>query len=622
MMKNRLISAMLLIIILGLVLMSSFSYAQTSESANPDNLQRTFTFDVQYGQIRSTHTLYVSIPTSLYEYYKSQSHSASSDSNYVKYVTSNVFNSIAENIQKETNNIPYSDEQFANAVLSMVRQIPYNKSNAKYPVEAIVENSGDCDVLSILAASIMKAGGLDVVLFHYKDITPTHMNIGVYLPYKPVYRAWWIAPEGFEYNNKTYWVAETTSLGQWKVGERPELPASAKTNIISLENSSQSSPGQISSSLDTPLLASAISITLSSDDLNVTETTRPITISGTISPALPSKTVTMYVTQGKSVKAFNTITDQSGNYAFNWNLTSSTYQIQTSCTNIANYTAAESDTLTVFGSYRPSVTDYEFDYYLTGSTENSITRVYTPVYGEIPTSNFKEFLSGNISGNGAALSGEFMVLSNNRTDASNEPVVMPETEYTIRIPRRGNRPETVRIIILEDVLLPSQIPNGQFGFILQQNGDENYSASIRILDDQDVSQITQLNDDDTFFNASQVTKENTWYKITATISENATNATICEENGNPLNNFTQKNQTTTTNQIGVLLAYNPGAVIAFRNLKVETLDELEPPVSSANSLDNKLMSSPRYVELFIVLIAFTIVAVAAIALLRKKRQKK
>lgn len=53
----------------------------------------------------------------------------------------------------------------------------------KYPVEVIVENEGDCDLLSFVAASIMMAGGLDIVLLYYES--QKHMNVGVNLTHAP-----------------------------------------------------------------------------------------------------------------------------------------------------------------------------------------------------------------------------------------------------------------------------------------------------------------------------------------------------------------------------------------------------------------------------------------------------
>src|SRR4030067_3378903 len=205
-MKKRLLRTLLLATILGLMWVNSLHEVLSVESSSAvsSSFERAFTFDVQQGLFRPMHTLYVSVPTSLYDYYSTKSHSAYGDDDYVKFVTSDAFKPIAEDIQKVTSNLAYNDEQFANAVLAVVRQITYVRSTVKYPVEAIVENSGDCDVLSLLAASIMKAGGLDVVLLYYKGLNPSHVNLGVYLPNSPVYRSSWTVPTGFEYNNKTY----------------------------------------------------------------------------------------------------------------------------------------------------------------------------------------------------------------------------------------------------------------------------------------------------------------------------------------------------------------------------------------------------------------------------------
>src|SRR4030067_1585140 len=197
-MKERLLRTLLLATILGLVWVNSLHQVLSVEPSSPvsGNFERAFTFDVQQGLFWVMHTLYVSVPASLYDYYSSKSHFVTADGDYVKFVTSDAFKPIAEDIQNVTSNLAYSDEQFANAVLAVVRQVSIVRSPVKYPVEAIVENSGDCEELSLLAASIMKAGGLDVVLLYYKGLNPSHVNIGVHLPYSPVYRSGWTVPTG------------------------------------------------------------------------------------------------------------------------------------------------------------------------------------------------------------------------------------------------------------------------------------------------------------------------------------------------------------------------------------------------------------------------------------------
>src|SRR3990170_8838158 len=298
-MKKRLLRTLLLATILGLMWVNSLHEVFSVEPSSPvsGNFERTFTFDVQQGLFRSMHTLYVSVPASLYDYYNSKSHFVNADGDYVKFVTSDAFKPIAEDIQNVTSDLAYSDEQFANAVLSVVRQVSYVRSAVKYPVEAIVENSGDCDPLSLLAAAIMKAGGLDVVLLYYKGLNPSHMNLGVYMPNSPVYRSIWTVPTGFEYNNKTYWMAEATSRGEWKVGDKPDLLASAKPSIIPLDYVVEPSPAGVSSSLDTPLIPSTIYASLFLDNSSLTETERLVTISGEISPSNSDRTVVMYISQ-------------------------------------------------------------------------------------------------------------------------------------------------------------------------------------------------------------------------------------------------------------------------------------------------------------------------------------
>ena len=94
-------------------------------------------------------------------------------------------------------------------------------------------------------------------------------------------------------------------------------------------------------------------------------------------------------------------------------------------------------------------------------------------------------------------------------------------------------------------------------------------------------------------------------------------ATLYEENGTPLDHITPRNETETASQISVLLTFNPGAVIVFRNLKVEALDKAEPAVISTQSLENK--SEPPAI---IGVVTIVIVATVAIALLRRKRRSK
>ena len=218
------------------------------------------------------------------------------------------------------------------AVLTLIHQIRYedNVNETKYPIETIVDDAGKCDTLSFLAASIMQAGGLDVVLLYFKGVQ--HMSIGVHLPYEPYGTWWWQQSVSYEFEDKKYWIAECTSAMDWKVGDIPPLLEGEIPLIISLENNSESSPAQISAKIGQPLNSSSISINLSSYPLNVSSVSRSIRISGSITPIQSNATVVLYLSQdGITYETIESKTDQYGNYSIRWNSSEKgTYYIRTS----------------------------------------------------------------------------------------------------------------------------------------------------------------------------------------------------------------------------------------------------------------------------------------------------
>ena len=554
------------------------------------NYGRTYTFHVQFGYLKFSHKLYISVPPSLYDYYSGVSHRIHHGSHFSKFVTPDAVKSIAENIKSVTSNAPYSDEQFANAVLKLVHQVSYEKSNAKYPVEAIVDNSGDCDVLSYLAASIMKGGGLDVVLLYYKERFPTHMNVGVYLPYNPVYSRWWTTPKGYEYNGKKYWVAECTSRGDWKVGDQPGKFAGAKPRTLSLENCEKSSPAHVSASLDGPLTPSSISINLSSGPSNVEERARTLTISGSISPGYQGQRVAIYVSQdGNSCDSFKTgYTDRFGNYSLTWNfILPGTYYLRTSWSGVSNYAGSDSETLVVFVRLSPPLVEFEEPEYDLGVEPD-----YISAWASFTIRNFlmyievKEFLKINLLGEDVLLSGEFIVLRSEQTITT----LVSEQGTKIGIPRS------------------EQTINNQFGLILRHNGRNNYSVSVRGLDDYGISKIRKghYGNSTAFMNASLGTRENTWYKVLARISEDEITAILYAQNGTLLKSIATPDDAMSISELGILMSYDRDTVIAFRNLKVETLDRLTQPVGGNNIPANDLgLLAPYIVLIIIVAVAVT-----------------
>lgn len=589
-MNNSQKTIILIVSVLLLVLiMPTYSFTKIYD--------RTFTLEVQYGYYLFSHTLYVSVPPSLYEYYYGKSHRVYSDGDYAKFVTPNAVKPIAMSIQNGIGNRPYRDEEFANAVLILVRQISYVKGNVKYPVETLVGNSGDCDVLSFLAASIMKAGGLDVVLLHYKNSSPSHMNVGVYLPYTPVYNSWWMSPVCYEYNNKTYWMAECTSKGEWKVGDRPELLVGATPQIISLEKCEKSSPAQVSSSLDSPLIPSHTSITVSSHISSAENGTRTLRISGSISPSCLGKSVVMYVSKdGSSFDISRTVvTDSFGKYSFTWDsISTGTYYIRTSWSGSSNYAGSDSETLTVFVGPESFVQFETPDYnYILGR----------PVAAPAESRNMQgieEFLSSNLTGTGVLITGKFIILRSEKTisNLQTKTITIPRSEKTIRLARKTIKisiPERTITITspidiplgMKPLILPdnfSQTINNQFGFILQRIGENNYSVDVRGLDYYDIHQITKLSYENTatFMNASMVVRENTWYNMVARMSEDEITAELFDANDARLKNIEIKENAAKISEFGIILTNSTDAVIAFKNLTVEILDQSGHPISGNN----------------------------------------
>jgi hypothetical protein len=257
--------------------------------------------------------LNVVVSQSLYEYYLGRSHTQDSNLDFAKFVTPYSLKPVADRLLE----VYADDEDFANGVLMIVHQIPYEVTiPEKYPVETIVENKGDCDLLSFIAASIIKAGGVDVVLFYYES--QAHMNIGIRLQHEPNEARQ--TAHYVTYNGARYYMAECTGgnwQNGWRVGECPHDLEQATMQVVSLDGYEQWAPGQVSASYHN-LASSTLSIMVSPTTLTQGS---PVTISGRLYPSLQNKTVTIYESANNSpwIIIGTTTTDSNGHYAYTWN---------------------------------------------------------------------------------------------------------------------------------------------------------------------------------------------------------------------------------------------------------------------------------------------------------------
>jgi len=289
----------------------------------------------------TSYRLTVSITESLYEYYLSQDH-LMPNYDFSMFVTPDALKPIADDLWT----IYDTKEDFANGVLMLVHQIPYVESDPqKYPVEIMAENEGDCDLFSIVAAAIMKAGGLDVVLLLLEQ--HDHMWVGVNLDESPRdarSQVYFYRNEG-----KKYYVAETTGGNWetgWRVGECPEVLERASAQVIPLTNYEVSAPARVSSGYTVPD-ASEIFMALST---NFAVSQNRVEISGSLNPALAGENVTLYISSlGSALSSLATvITDANGNYFYSWESPQGgIYSLRANWSGDENYSGADSTTFSL-----------------------------------------------------------------------------------------------------------------------------------------------------------------------------------------------------------------------------------------------------------------------------------
>jgi hypothetical protein len=290
---------------------------------------------------QSTYQLTLSITPSLYEYYQQKNHLLTRN-NFANFVTPYSLALVAADIRS----IFPNEEDFVNAVLMFVHQIPYQiVAEAKYPVETIVENKGDCDLLSFIAASLIKAQNMDVVLFYYES--ESHMNIGVSLPSPPKDARTTISY--VDYGGNRYYMAECTGgdwQNGWRVGECPLELEGAQVEVVTLEKSEQIAPGQVSSSFGA-LESSVISLTVSPSFVIEGST---VVLAGQVSVSNSNGTVVLYAVADGNWFAIGTVKlDSDGCYVFLWNPTSwGQYYVKASWSGDAETAGADSEIVSVY----------------------------------------------------------------------------------------------------------------------------------------------------------------------------------------------------------------------------------------------------------------------------------
>jgi hypothetical protein len=551
----------------------------------------TLTFQQQF-EI-SGYKLYVSITPLIYSFFGNLTHKISSDADYEQLVTPQAVEPIAESILNKTSYLPHPEEQFANAVLSLVHQIPYKVTDAAYPVETLVNDSADCVGLSILAASIMSAGGLDVVLIHYSGINPGHMNVGVYLPYTPVYHTLLIAPTSLTYNNKTYWTAEATSQMDWKVGDQSDTVANTQAQIIPLDNL-QNLPASVhvSARFDRPLVLSSIDLTLSQQPIVAQNVTRALVASGFVSPAQSNVDITIYIYHnGAYVNCTGNYTDSCGQFLWFWNFTQTgTYYVTASWSGDSSYAGADSETLLVFVGPQFLVQFQTPNYNYIFAHDGLANYELRPYIG------VNDFLSVPL-GNNVSFSYDFMILPTGHepSNVQSKTATVLTREISLRgAPRHSQNlsaPGETYVVPAETPqnLQPMSLPDdfnqtikNSFCFIMQGNSLSNYSLNVKGFSSNDLTDI-QNNKSNTIINATDSLIPNVWYTSTTDISMNTVTTKLEDANGTIL--IDKVYPALTNNSMVLLFGNSIDKALTFKDLNINAFNQIIQPSKKTQPSD-------------------------------------
>lgn len=149
--------------------------------------------------------------------YKNRTHRFDTGRDFLNYVTPE--DSAIQNLAAFLTARAPSREVAAQRILDFMHQKLYvpdhNGEYVKYPLETLVEGGGDCEDLSILGASLMRASEIDVSLLYFGN----HLAIGVHGNFSGTF--WQIDGRPYYYAEPgaTIW---PSTPARWNIGEAPE----------------------------------------------------------------------------------------------------------------------------------------------------------------------------------------------------------------------------------------------------------------------------------------------------------------------------------------------------------------------------------------------------------------
>ncbi len=165
------------------------------------------------------YTWTLTISKDAYDFYKSRPHNR--QSNYAMYAMSDYdrtyLRSLVDKLEEASERDGFSEYDSVKMVIAFVQSLPYTSDSAttgydeypRYPIETLVDDGGDCEDTSILAAALLNEMGYGVVLIS----PPDHMAVGI-KGGDNVYGTYWT------YEGSKYYYVETTGEG-YDIGQIP-----------------------------------------------------------------------------------------------------------------------------------------------------------------------------------------------------------------------------------------------------------------------------------------------------------------------------------------------------------------------------------------------------------------
>jgi hypothetical protein len=214
----KLMVVLVLLLIVFVPIIHPFEAAAAQSANQSQNYTREFSWN--FG---GDHWIWnLSIPVAIYNAYKAVPDSVrtrNGPAGYDMMVTTkdSFMQTLTEKLNETANQLGYGPVDKVNFVLAFVQSISYSSDlnstgydeYPRFPIEVLVDQTGDCDCKSDLFATLILSLGYGAVFVN----PPDHLAVGVLGD--NLQGTYWT------YQNQTYYYAETTGVG-FKLGELPD----------------------------------------------------------------------------------------------------------------------------------------------------------------------------------------------------------------------------------------------------------------------------------------------------------------------------------------------------------------------------------------------------------------